>query len=108
LGRRRAPSRPFATILVYRLRETAAPRRERPDEGTSDAGCCGVPGGGHVPLIVATPNGPRGTRASVPSNHYALLGAIEDAWGFGRLGHAADAGPAPLAGLLLPATTPGS
>jgi hypothetical protein len=70
------------------------------DEGTTNKGCCGAAGGGHVPLIVASANGPRGYRAGAASNHYGLLGTIEGLWGLGRLAHAGDAGPASLADMF--------
>jgi len=42
-------------------------------------------GGGHVPTLVITNHGPRGTRDDTPYNHYALLRTIEDGFGLGCL-----------------------
>jgi hypothetical protein len=56
------------------------------DEGTTNSG-----GGGHVPLIVASPRTPAGLRSSTPFTHYSVLRTIEDAWGLAPLGQSADA-----------------
>lgn len=61
------------------------------DEGTSGAGCCGQLGGGRVALFAISPLSKPGYRSTTPSNHYALLRTIEDAWSLGHLRHAADA-----------------
>lgn len=58
--------------------------------------CCVVdahnPGGGHIPTIVITNNGPRGVTDATPYDHYSLLRTIEDAFRFdGHLRHAGDA-----------------
>jgi hypothetical protein len=66
------------------------------DEGSTDQGCCGQPGGGHIAMIVASAAGPRGYRSSTAANHYGLLRTLEDQWGLGRLGHAADPSTAGL------------
>jgi hypothetical protein len=47
-------------------------------------------GGGKVPAIVVTRNGPRGVVDETPYNHYSLLRTIEQVWGLGYLGYAAD------------------
>jgi hypothetical protein len=60
------------------------------DEGTTSAGCCGQLGGGRVALFAISPLSKPGYRNTMPSNHYALLRTIEDAWSLGRLRHAAD------------------
>ena len=53
-------------------------------------GCCGYDpdpsaeynfGGGHVPTIVVTNNGPRGVTDPTPHNHYSLLRTTEAAFG---------------------------
>jgi len=51
-------------------------------------GCCGFDpnspanfGGGHVPTIVVTNNGPRGVTDDTPHNHYSLLRTTEAAFG---------------------------
>ena len=73
------------------------------DEGSSSAGCCKSPagnGGGNVPLIVITSQGPRHVVLSgVDYNHYSLLGTIEDLWGLGCLAHTCSMGQGEL---LLP------
>jgi hypothetical protein len=60
------------------------------DEGTSDAGCCGVAKGGHVATIVAGPAVRAGARSATPIDSYGVLGSIEDALGLPPLGGAAD------------------
>lgn len=47
-------------------------------------------GGGLIPAIVVTRNGPRGFVSDVPYNHYSLLRTIEDNWNLGYLGAASD------------------
>ncbi len=86
---------------------------EAPYGPTDDRGCCDSPiipaqptdtatgaggdlstgtvyGGGHVPMIVVSRRGARGTVDTTPSNHYSLLRTIEANWGLGFLGHAGD------------------
>lgn len=72
------------------------------DEGTSDAGCCGQPGGGRVATILVGPGVPRGTEIHRPANHYSLLAGIEDRFGLSRLRLARSARP--LAPALFGAT----
>jgi len=55
------------------------------DEGTTNAGCCGV-SGGRVPLLVISPHGPLGYHSTVPATHYSLLRSIEDLWGLQQVG----------------------
>ena len=75
----------------------------------STAGCCdspvlpagdpavnpkwpgGVYGGGKVPMIVLTANGPHPVRDSRPMNHYSMLLTIEEGFGLRRLGFTSDA-----------------
>jgi acid phosphatase len=72
------------------------------DEGTTTAG-----GGGHIPLIVASPMTPAGTQVGQAATHYSLLRTIEDAWGLSPLGQSASA--AALSGFFpQPPTTPGT
>ena len=70
------------------------------DEGTSEAGCCGKPGGGKVAMLAISPLSWRGYRSNTESNHYALLRTIEDAWSLGHLRHAGDAQTPVLADLF--------
>ncbi|MCA1668633.1 MAG: alkaline phosphatase family protein [Thermomicrobia bacterium] len=70
------------------------------DEGETNDGCCAVAEGGHVPLLIITPNGPPGYRSSQPATHYGLLRTIEDLWGLDRLGNSANPDVAPLWDLL--------
>jgi hypothetical protein len=60
------------------------------DEGTSDRGLHGQPGGGHVATIVVGPGVPAGRRDPTPYNHYALLRSLEQRSGLQLLRHAAD------------------
>lgn len=54
------------------------------DEGVSTQGCCdATPGGGQVPAIVITNNGPRGLHDGAAANHYSLLATIQQAFGLG-------------------------
>jgi phosphatidylinositol-3-phosphatase len=73
------------------------------DEGNSSDGCCKSPagnGGGNVPLIVITSQGPHHiVLSSAAYNHYSLLGTIEQVWGLGCLANTCGMGQA---GLLLP------
>src|SRR4029453_11800263 len=74
------------------------------DEGTSDRGLHGQPGGGHVATIVAGPGVRSGGRDPTPYDHYALLRSLEQRFGLRPLRQAAArrtrtipaiAGPAP-------------
>ncbi|HVB97271.1 MAG TPA: alkaline phosphatase family protein [Chloroflexota bacterium] len=67
------------------------------DEGTSNAGCCGVPGGGHVPALVIASAGKRAYVSPIGYTHYSLLKTIESAWGLPYLGHAGDPATQPMA-----------
>lgn len=58
------------------------------DEGDSDQGCCSVASGGHVVVIVAGGAARRGARLRTPTDHYAILRAIEDTWHLPKLGGA--------------------
>ncbi len=66
------------------------------DEGSSDAGCCGRPGGGRVFTVLVGPDVRRGGRLRGAFDHYSLLAGIEDAFGLPRLRHARGADPLPL------------
>jgi hypothetical protein len=58
------------------------------DEGITNDG-----GGGHVPLLIASPRTPAGRRVSTLSTHYSVLRTIENAWGLTPLGESATALP---------------
>jgi membrane-associated phospholipid phosphatase len=62
------------------------------DEGRSDHGPHGRPGGGHVATIVVGPGVPVGARDPTPYDHYALLRSLERRFGLRPLRHAADRG----------------
>ncbi len=50
-------------------------------------------GGGVVPTVVVTREGPRGVRSDQPYNHYSLLRTFEDAWSLPPLREAGKATP---------------
>ena len=66
------------------------------DEGDSDAGCCGLAGGGHVPLLLVSPQGRPAYHSPLPATHYSLLRTIEELWGLDHVGHSGDPGVQPL------------
>ncbi len=68
------------------------------DEGNSDAGCCDLAAGGHVPTLVIATNGTPGARLATPVSHYSVLRTIEDAWGLDHLSHSGDPSVRPLLG----------
>jgi phosphatidylinositol-3-phosphatase len=61
------------------------------DEGRSDLGCCGAPGGGRVMTVLTGPAIRDAAHLSRRYNHYSLLATIEDAFGLPHLRHARDA-----------------
>ncbi|HET9154235.1 MAG TPA: alkaline phosphatase family protein [Solirubrobacterales bacterium] len=63
------------------------------DEGLSDVGCCGAPGGGHIVTILVGPDVPGGREIRQPADHYSLLASIEDRFGLPRLRLASSAQP---------------
>jgi hypothetical protein len=67
------------------------------DEGKSDAGCCGRPGGGRVFTVLLGPDIAPGVRLRAAHDHYSLLATLEDAFGLPRLRHARGADQLPLA-----------
>lgn len=72
------------------------------DEGTSNAGCCGVAAGGHVATILAGTAARPGATSSVAYDHYSVLRTIEDAFGLPELGQAACPCTAAMTDLLVP------
>ncbi len=73
------------------------------DEGSSEAGCCTVAGGGHIAMIVGGPGARPGARLRSPADQYSLLQTIEDLLGLRRLRYAA-CGCTPSLGPLLAGT----
>lgn len=66
------------------------------DDYSSQTGCCGSVyphGGGHIPVIVITPNYTKPIQSALPSNHYSELRFIEDAFGLSHLGKSSSAIP---------------
>lgn len=61
------------------------------DEGTTDAGCCGVAHGGRVATILKGARVRHGVRLRRQFTHYSLLATIEDAFRLPRLRHARSA-----------------
>lgn len=72
------------------------------EEGTSDAGCCGLAAGGHVPTVLITDQGPHGVHVTDAASHYSVLRTIEDVLHADRLGQSASPGVRPLADVLTP------
>lgn len=60
---------------------------EMPGPAAPNPGLTG-PGGGRIGAVLVSPFIAGGTRSSVPYNHYATLGTIEDLFGLSRLGQA--------------------
>ena len=58
--------------------------------GGGDLAGGSVYGGGHVPMIVISRNGPRGVTDNTATNHYSLLQTIEQNWNLPYLGNASD------------------
>jgi hypothetical protein len=66
---------------------------------SSNVGCCGSVyphGGGHMPVIVITPNYRVPIQTAIPSNHYSELRSIEDLLGLPHLGNSANQVPSLL------------
>lgn len=72
------------------------------DEGTSNAGCCGVAAGGHVATILAGGAARPGVTSSVAYDHYSVLRTLEDAFGLPELGQAACTCTPAMTDLLAP------
>lgn len=60
---------------------------EMPGPAAPNPGLTG-PGGGRIGAVLVSPFIAGGTRSTVPYNHYATLGTIEDLFGLSRLGQA--------------------
>jgi hypothetical protein len=70
------------------------------DEGASDAACCGDPGGGRIPTVVAGPDVRRGAVMYRPLDHYGVLRSIETAFHLPKLAAARSARHGSLAPLF--------
>ncbi len=70
------------------------------DEGESNAGCCNGAGGGQIATIVVSAHTTPGARDGSPIDHSGTLATIENLYGLGHLGAAADPASGSLAGLL--------
>ncbi len=66
------------------------------DEGTTDLGAGGGPGGGHVFAVEAGPGVPSGATVTKPMNHYSLLAGIEQRFDLAKLGGASSVTPLPI------------
>jgi hypothetical protein len=58
----------------------------------SNFGCCGEPGGGHIPMVMITKSN-KPSASTTPFNHYSLLATIEDGFGLPRIANAKNATP---------------
>jgi hypothetical protein len=65
---------------------------EKPLPGAAEAPGFRGPGGGRVGAVVLSPFVQAGTVTTVPYNHYSLLRTVEDIFGVGHLGYAAEPG----------------
>jgi phospholipase C len=59
------------------------------DEGVSDAGCCQIAHGGHIPMLLLSPLAKPGFTSTVNYDHASVLRTIEEAWGLTPLRDAA-------------------
>jgi phosphatidylinositol-3-phosphatase len=56
------------------------------DEGTTNAGCCGLAAGGHVPTVLVRAGHGQARQISDPVTHYSILRTVEDLLRVDRLG----------------------
>jgi hypothetical protein len=70
------------------------------DEGSSDLGCCGGAAGGHIATVVVSTATQPGSRLAAAVDQAGLLRSLEDHFGLGRLGDAADPRSGSLGPLL--------
>jgi hypothetical protein len=70
------------------------------DEGSSDAACCGDPGGGRIPTVVAGPDVRAGAVMRRPIDQYGVLRSLETVFGLPWLGAARSARHGSLAPLF--------
>jgi hypothetical protein len=55
------------------------------DEGSSNAGCCRIAQGGHIPMLLISPLARPGFVSSVNYDHASALLTMERAWGLPAL-----------------------
>ena len=74
-----AEGKPYLIVLMF-------------DEGKDSSSCCGLPkkAGGHIAVVMISPQARPAFQDSTPYSHYSLLKTISSAWGLPYLGHAAD------------------
>ncbi len=70
------------------------------DEGSTSAGCCAGAQGGRIVTIVVSARTPSGARMNTPVDHGGTLATIEDLYGVGHLGGAANPASGSLMSLL--------
>ena len=70
------------------------------DEGTTNAGCCGLAAGGHIATVIVRADGPTGVRVDQPTTHYTTLRTIEDVLNVAHVGKSAAPGVVSFAGLI--------
>jgi hypothetical protein len=75
-----ATGEPYLMVLMFEETRDGAPV------------CCGLPGpgGGHVPVVLYSPQARPSFEDPTPYTHYSLLKTISKAWNLPYLGHAAD------------------
>ena len=66
------------------------------DEGSTNASCCTIASGGHVPMLLISPLDKHSFASSVNYDHASLLLTIEDAWHLGTMNDTACACTAPM------------
>lgn len=69
---------------------------EKPLPGSPNPPGLQGPGGGRIGAVLLSPFIRPGTTSSVPYNHYALLRSVEDIFGLGHIGYAAEPGLRPF------------
>ena len=74
----------------------AACCNEKPLPGAPNLPGFQGPGGGRIGAVLLSPYIRPGTVSAVPYNHYSLLRSVEDFFGLGHLGYAAQAGLRPF------------
>lgn len=70
------------------------------DEGPDSSGCCGVPGGGQIPMVVISSHALGKRSIALTGDHYGTLRTIEKAYRLPFLGAAANPANGDLSSLL--------